>query len=44
MGTLAGYRARTRLVRALELPDYVVAIAEDTVAVGGALLIAASAS
>ena len=44
VGTLAGYRARTRLVRALELPDYVVAIAEDTVAVGGELLIAASAS
>ena len=34
-GTLGGYEARTRLVRALEVPDYVVALAEDAVAVGG---------
>lgn len=39
-GTLAGYRVRTGLVRALGTPDYVVAIAEDVVAVGGAFLIA----
>jgi uncharacterized membrane protein len=38
-GTLGGYRARTGLVRALEVPDYVVALTEDVVAVGGALLI-----
>jgi uncharacterized membrane protein len=38
-GTLGGYRARTELVRALEVPDYVVALTEDVVAVGGALLI-----
>jgi uncharacterized membrane protein len=38
-GTLGGYRARTGLVRALGGPDYVVAVAEDIVAVGGALLI-----
>jgi uncharacterized membrane protein len=37
-GTLGGYRARTELVRALEVPDYVVALTEDVVAVGGALL------
>jgi len=38
-GTMGGYRARTGLVRALGVPDYVVALAEDAVAVGGALLI-----
>lgn len=38
-GTLGGYRARTGLVRGLKVPDYVVALAEDAVAVGGALLI-----
>jgi uncharacterized membrane protein len=38
-GTLGGYRARTALVRALRVPDYVVAMAEDCVAVGGALLV-----
>jgi uncharacterized membrane protein len=41
-GTLGGYRARTGLVRALEVPDYVVAVAEDAAAVGGALLILAA--
>jgi uncharacterized membrane protein len=39
IGTLGGYRARTGLVRALGVPDYVVALAEDVAAVGGALLI-----
>jgi uncharacterized membrane protein len=43
-GTLGGYQARTRLVRTLELPDYVVALAEDVVAVGGALFIVAAGS
>ena len=43
LGTLAGYRARTGLVRRLSVPDYVVALAEDVVAVGGALLIMAAA-
>jgi uncharacterized membrane protein len=38
-GTLGGYRARTGLVRLLGVPDYVVALAEDAVAVGGACLI-----
>jgi uncharacterized membrane protein len=41
-GTLGGYRARTGLVRALGVPDYVVALAEDAVAVGGALLLVAA--
>jgi uncharacterized membrane protein len=39
VGTLGGYAARTGLVRALEVPDYVVAVAEDLVAVAGAFLI-----
>jgi uncharacterized membrane protein len=44
VGTLGGYRARTGLVRALKVPDYMVAVAEDVVAVGGALLIVVSGS
>jgi uncharacterized membrane protein len=40
-GTLGGYRARTGLVRTFGVPDYVVALLEDVVAVGGALLIVA---
>jgi uncharacterized membrane protein len=43
-GTLGGYAARTRLVPALRVPDYVVALAEDVVAVGGAFLIVSAAS
>jgi uncharacterized membrane protein len=43
-GTLGGYRVRTGLVRALGTPDYVVALAEDAVAVGGAVLIVAAVS
>jgi uncharacterized membrane protein len=42
-GTLGGYAARTRLVRALSVPDHVVALMEDAVAVGGAVLIIAAA-
>jgi uncharacterized membrane protein len=38
-GTLGGYRARTGLVRTLGVPDYVVAVAEDLVAVGGGFLV-----
>ena len=38
-GTLAGFRARTSLVRVLGARDYVVALGEDVLAVGGALLI-----
>jgi uncharacterized membrane protein len=43
-GTLGGYTARTRLVRALGVRDHVIALAEDAVAVGGALLIVAARS
>ena len=41
VGTLGGYRARTGLVRALKVPDYVVALSEDAAAVGAAVLILA---
>jgi uncharacterized membrane protein len=41
-GTLGGYNARVRLVPALKVPDTVVALLEDLVAVGGALLIVAA--
>jgi uncharacterized membrane protein len=41
-GTLGGYRARTGLVRALRVPDFPVALVEDLVAVGTALLVVAS--
>lgn len=43
-GTLGGYTVRTRLVRALGVPDYVVALGEDIVAIGGAFLILAASS
>ena len=38
-GTLGGYRARTGLVRSLGVPDLPVAVAEDAVAIGTALLV-----
>jgi uncharacterized membrane protein len=38
-GTLGGYRARTGLVRRLRVPDYVIALTEDAVAIGIALLV-----
>lgn len=41
-GTLGGYRARTGLVRALGVPDFPVALLEDLVAVGTALLVVAA--
>jgi uncharacterized membrane protein len=34
IGTLGGYQARTRLVKALKVKDLAVAIAEDLVAIG----------
>jgi uncharacterized membrane protein len=39
-GTFGGYQARTRLVRSLGVPDLVIALLEDLVAVGGAFLLA----
>jgi uncharacterized membrane protein len=38
-GAFAGYEVRTRLVRALKVPDLVIACLEDAVAIGGGLLI-----
>ena len=38
-GAFGGYYARTRLVRALRVPDFAIAIPEDLVAVGLALLV-----
>jgi uncharacterized membrane protein len=42
VGTLGGYRARTGLVRALGVPDFPIALLEDLVAVGTALLVVAA--
>jgi uncharacterized membrane protein len=39
-GAFAGYEVRTFLVRALEVPDFVIALLEDAVAIAGGLLIA----
>jgi len=38
-GAFAGYQARTRLVKALKVPDLVVALLEDAVAIGGSFFI-----
>jgi uncharacterized membrane protein len=39
VGAFAGYQVRTRLVTALKVPDFVIAVLEDAVAIGGGLLI-----
>jgi uncharacterized membrane protein len=38
-GAFAGYEVRTRLVRALKVPDFVIALLEDAVTIAGGLLI-----
>jgi len=38
-GAFGGYQARTRLVRALKVPDFVIPCAEDLVAICGGLFI-----
>jgi uncharacterized membrane protein len=38
-GAFAGYEVRTRLVKALGVPDFVIAVLEDAVAIGGGLLL-----
>jgi uncharacterized membrane protein len=38
-GSFAGYNVRTRLVRAFKVPDFVIALLEDAVAIAGGLLI-----
>jgi uncharacterized membrane protein len=39
VGTKGGYQARTRLVKAVCVPDLVIAVIEDIVAIGGGLLV-----
>jgi uncharacterized membrane protein len=39
VGTFGGYQVRTRLVNTLHSPDFVVAIVEDLICIGGSLLI-----
>jgi uncharacterized membrane protein len=39
-GTFGGYQARVGLVRALHVPDFVIAVPEDLVAISLGLLIA----
>ena len=39
VGTFGGYQIRTRTVKALKVPDYVIAVIEDLVAVGGGLFL-----
>lgn len=39
VGTFAGYQARTGLVKKLRPPDFVIALLEDLVAVGGGLFL-----
>ena len=38
-GAFAGYEVRTRLVKALKVPDLVIALSEDAVAIAGGLFI-----
>jgi uncharacterized membrane protein len=39
LGAFLGYQARTRLVRALNVPDYIVAVAEDLFAIAAGLFL-----
>ena len=39
VGAFAGFHARKRLVQALQLPDFTVALMEDAIAIGGCLFI-----
>lgn len=38
-GTFTGFHARRGIVRALKVPDFVIATLEDLIAIGAALLI-----
>jgi uncharacterized membrane protein len=38
-GAFGGYQVRTRLVRSLHVPDFVIACLEDAVAIGGGLFV-----
>lgn len=39
-GTFSGYQARTRSVKALKVPDFVIATLEDAIAISAAIVIA----
>jgi uncharacterized membrane protein len=39
VGAFGGYQVRTRLVRALGVPEFVIACLEDAVAIGGGLFV-----
>jgi uncharacterized membrane protein len=39
VGTYGGYFARTGAVKALDAPDYVIALVEDALAIGGAIFL-----
>jgi uncharacterized membrane protein len=39
IGAFGGYQLRTQLVRALRVPDFVIATVEDVVAIGGGLFL-----
>ena len=39
-GAFAGYEVRMRLVKTLKVPDFVIAVLEDAVAIGGGFFIA----
>jgi len=39
IGCFGGFQARTRLVKSLRCPDYIVAIVEDLIAIGGSLYV-----
>ena len=41
-GTFGGYEVRKRVVRALKVPDFVIALLEDAVAIAGGLLMVLS--
>src|SRR5271155_1241726 len=38
-GAFGGYQVRTRLVKALKVPDFAIAVAEDAIAIAGALFV-----
>jgi uncharacterized membrane protein len=40
VGTFAGYQVRTRAVKLLHSPDFVIALLEDAVAIGGGFFLA----
>jgi uncharacterized membrane protein len=40
VGTFGGYQVRTKTVKALHSPDFVIALLEDAIAVGGGLFLA----